>query len=148
MYCSGFGSRKSKGVLQHDAVLLDMGHYVCNRGAGQRALSAMLTKEHSERRRRQQRGSFASGEAAEIGYIERSGNSLTQQLHSLARSRLIRVYQVLSPGHAGRAHVFGSALALNSNEWTQIDGAYFDAPGKSLAAAQNVALRWPEMQCS
>ena len=53
-----------------------------------------------------------------------------KQQMALSRSRLIRMYQVLSPGLAGRAHVFGSALALNADEWTKVDGNYFDAPGR------------------
>ena len=132
--CSVFGWRDSKGALQQEAVLLDMGQYMFHRGAGQRTLPIVLTKEQygeSRVNKQQQGGGGASGEEMEDKSTERSAISLTRQ-PSLARSRLIRVYQVLSPGQAGRAHVFGSALALNTKEWAQIDCPYFDAPGKSI----------------
>ena len=113
-----------------------MGQYMYHRrGAGQRAMPVVLTKEqYGESHissKQQQGGGGASGGEMEDRSAERSGLSLTRQ-HSLARTRLIRVYQVLSPGLAGRAHLFGSALALNTKEWAQIDCPYFDAPGKSI----------------
>ena len=133
--CSAFGSRGSKGALQQEAVLLDMGQYMFHRGEGQQALPVVLTKEqYGESHisgKQQQGGGAASGGEMEDRSAERSGLSLTRP-PSLAHPRLIRVYQVLSPGQAGRAHVFGSALALNIKEWAQIDGPYFDAPGKSV----------------
>ena len=118
-----------------------MGQYMFHRGAGQRTLPIVLTKEQygeSRVNKQQQGGGGASGEEMEDKSTERSAISLTRQ-PSLARSRLIRVYQVLSPGQAGRAHVFGSALALNTKEWAQIDCPYFDAPGKSIATMRQAA---------
>jgi hypothetical protein len=44
----------------------------------------------------------------------------------------VRLYQLLSPGLAGRAVVFGSKLALCDN-WRCIDPPYFAAPGAQQA---------------
>ncbi|KAG1668576.1 hypothetical protein FOA52_007310 [Chlamydomonas sp. UWO 241] len=44
----------------------------------------------------------------------------------------LKLYQVLSPHQHQRGHHFGSKLLLGEN-WVQIDGGYYNAPGAALA---------------
>ncbi|KAG1668570.1 hypothetical protein FOA52_007304 [Chlamydomonas sp. UWO 241] len=44
----------------------------------------------------------------------------------------LKLYQVISPRQQQRGRIFGSKLALG-DDWAQIDGCYYDAPGATLA---------------